>query len=158
MMPITVVKVRFESNIYNYKNVWDATTCIFKTEGIRGFFSGFGATAMRDAPFAGIYVFFYENCKILSSTSISSTIASNMISGISGGLLATTVTQPFDMLKTRLQLKPKEYKNMVYGFKKIFLDEGWRGLFAGMLPRMFRKSLSSAISWTLYEEYIKRNK
>lgn len=28
-----------------------------------GLFAGYGATFIRDAPFAGIYLFFYEGCK-----------------------------------------------------------------------------------------------
>jgi solute carrier family 25 protein 38 len=59
-------------------------------------------------------------------------------------------------VKTRIQLKPQEYKNMVFAFNKIFKAEGSRGFFAGMAPRVIRKSLSSAISWTVYEEIIKR--
>jgi hypothetical protein len=30
---------------------------------ILGLFAGYGATFIRDAPFAGIYLFFYEGCK-----------------------------------------------------------------------------------------------
>ena len=40
-------------------------------------------------------------------------------SGAIAGLLATTITQPFDMIKTRIQLAPKEYRNLWYGGKKI---------------------------------------
>lgn len=60
MMPITVIKVRYESNYYAYTSLQSAATDIAKREGIRGFFAGFGATAIRDAPYAGLYVVFYE--------------------------------------------------------------------------------------------------
>ncbi|KAG1244567.1 hypothetical protein G6F68_015397 [Rhizopus microsporus] len=63
MMPITVVKVRYESNLYNYTSLSQAFTSIIKTDGIRGLFAGYGATFIRDAPFAGIYLFFYEGFK-----------------------------------------------------------------------------------------------
>ena len=46
-MPITVIKVRYESTLYQYASLKEATSHIYKTEGIRGFFSGFGATALR---------------------------------------------------------------------------------------------------------------
>lgn len=49
LMPMTVIKVRYESSYYAYKSLGGATSSIFKTEGIKGFFSGFGATAIRDA-------------------------------------------------------------------------------------------------------------
>ncbi|KAJ9094293.1 hypothetical protein QFC21_006119 [Naganishia friedmannii] len=36
---------------------------LLRTEGLRGLFQGFTATAARDAPYAGIYVVFYEEMK-----------------------------------------------------------------------------------------------
>ena len=65
LMPISVIKVRFESNLYNYTSLAQASADILKREGIRGFFSGFGATALRDAPYAGIQVALYEATKAL---------------------------------------------------------------------------------------------
>ena len=64
-MPISVIKVRFESNLYNYRSIAEATVDILKKEGTRGFFSGFGATALRDAPYAGIHLALYEATKAL---------------------------------------------------------------------------------------------
>jgi solute carrier family 25, member 38 len=60
LMPVTVIKVRYESDFYNYKSILSAARSIYSTEGLKGFFSGFGATAVRDAPYAGLYVLFYE--------------------------------------------------------------------------------------------------
>jgi len=63
LMPMTIIKVRYESNLYAYKSILGAGRDILHTEGLRGFFSGFGATAIRDAPYAGLYVLFYEQLK-----------------------------------------------------------------------------------------------
>lgn len=115
---------------------------------------------MRDAPFAGIYVFFYENFKpILTKTMLIPTenpLIVNMISGLGGGVAATFLTQPFDMIKTRLQLRPDLYKNSLSALTKIIREEGIKGLFSGILPRVLRKSISSAISWSVYEEIVRR--
>lgn len=100
MMPITVVKVRYESSLYNYSSIYGAFKSILQKEGFKGLFSGFGATVVRDAPFAGIYVFFYENIKSqISKNSINidnhNNIMVNIISGLIGGVAATFITQPF---------------------------------------------------------------
>lgn len=142
MMPITVVKVRFESNLYNYGNLSSAFSTIIRKEGFRGLFSGFGATAMRDAPFAGIYIVFYERCKSLLKGSSSTTfslkessaaapkqdyslqIATNMTAGLIGGFGATLCTQPFDLIKSRIQLDPAQYPNSFVALKKIINDQG----------------------------------
>lgn len=36
MMPVTVVKVRYESNIYNYQSMSEAFRSIVKYDGVRG--------------------------------------------------------------------------------------------------------------------------
>lgn len=80
----------------------------------------------------------------------------NTMSGAGAGALATAVTNPFDALKTRIQVAPGRYRNMWHAFKIIALEkEGarWRGraLFDGLGLRMGRKAVSSAVVWGLYE-------
>jgi hypothetical protein len=50
-----------------------------------------------------------------------STPTIHMVSGVAAGFLSTVITHPFDMLKTRMQLKPAEYKNVFQGARKILL-------------------------------------
>ena len=49
----------------------------------------------------------------------------SITSGATAGLLATGFTQPFDVIKTRIQLDPKDYRNLWYGGKKILNVESW---------------------------------
>ncbi|ORZ18740.1 mitochondrial carrier domain-containing protein [Absidia repens] len=161
MMPITVVKVRYESNFYNYKSMTEAFTSIIKNDGLRGLFAGYGATFIRDAPFAGIYLFFYENCKRkanvwteLHQYHVANAVI-NMGSGVIAGMTATVITQPFDMLKTRMQLKPTIYKNLLQAASKVLKEEGMMGFFDGISVRLIRKPLNSAIAWTIYEEILR---
>lgn len=173
MMPITVIKVRYESSYYAYRSMADAVKAIMRQEGVKGFFSGFGATAMRDAPYAGLYVLFYEQCKrrlsrleqVAPATldaatrgemsgGTSATI--NFVSGVVAAGLATAITNPFDAVKTRLQIMPKEYGNLIKAGRRMILEEGTRSLFDGLGLRMARKAMSSALAWTVYEELIRR--
>ncbi|CAO3650904.1 unnamed protein product [Mucor fragilis] len=161
MMPITVVKVRYESNFYNYTSMNQAFKSIIKTDGVRGLFAGYGATFIRDAPFAGIYLFFYEGCKtwandyaVSHNVPVANAVI-NMGSGVAAGMAATCTTQPFDMLKTRMQLKPIMYKNLIQSAKKVYMEEGLMGFFDGISVRLIRKPLNSAISWTIYEEVVR---
>ena len=170
-MPMTVIKVRYESNLYSYQSILGAGKDILKTEGLRGFFSGFGATAIRDAPYAGLYVLFYEQCnKRLSLLAQKvpvreelpvdmkgSTSASiNFSSGMLAAGLATTFTNPFDAIKTRIQLQPNRYRNMLHAVRMMVRNDGLKSLFHGLGLRMGRKAMSSALAWTLYEEMIRR--
>ncbi|KAL1964658.1 hypothetical protein VTN77DRAFT_6684 [Rasamsonia byssochlamydoides] len=171
MMPVTVLKVRYESDYYAYRSLLGAGRDIVRTEGVRGLFTGFGATAVRDAPYAGLYVVFYEQFKRnlsglvaapSSSTSLSdsklslSSSSINFASGAFAAGLATAITNPFDAVKTRLQLRPEKYRNMLRAVSLMVREDGIRSLFSGLGLRMARKALSSALAWTVYEELILR--
>ncbi|KAI9173301.1 hypothetical protein H9P43_007432 [Blastocladiella emersonii ATCC 22665] len=153
-MPVSVIKVRYESSAYAYTSVLGAARDIVAREGVRGLFAGFGATAARDVPYAGIYVTLYEQLKPigLRVAGPESTSIATMGSGVVAGLLATVLTQPFDLVKTRVQINPAEYPNSWVAARKVFTGEGIRGFFAGMSPRLVRKPLHAAITWTVYEE------
>jgi hypothetical protein len=161
MMPITVIKVRYESSFYNYTSLAAASKDILRAEGVRGFFSGFGATAVRDAPYAGLYVLMYEESKrrlatLTSATSAGASAGINFTSGILAAGTATAITNPFDAIKTRLQLMPQKYGNMVRAARLMVHEGGVKSLFDGLGLRMGRKALSSALAWTVYEELIRR--
>ena len=171
LMPMTVIKVRYESNLYAYRSIAEAGKDILKSEGLKGFFSGFGATAMRDAPYAGLYVLFYEQLKKRLSLfaqkvpmpgkadtrMTGSTSASiNFGSGVIAAGFATAITNPFDSIKTRIQLQPREYRNMLQAGRKMIGEDGVKALFDGLALRIGRKAISSALAWTLYEELIRR--
>ena len=80
----------------------------------------------------------------------------NFVSGIFAAGLATAITNPFDAIKTRLQLMPAKYENMVAAARMMLREEGARSLMDGLALRMGRKAMSSALAWTVYEEAIRR--
>ena len=153
MMPVTIIKVRYESNFYNYSSLMHAIRDIYGTHGTRGFFYGALATAVRDAPYAGLYVLVYET---LRGQAPSQGVVTNFGAGLVAGFSATVVTNPFDVLRTRMQLKPDQYVSISGTLRKLVSEEGGRSLFDGVGLRIARKSLSSALTWTLYEYVLSR--
>lgn len=173
LMPLTVIKVRYESSLYSYGSIAAAGRDIFKVEGLRGFFSGFGATAIRDAPYAGLYVLFYEQSKKQLSAlyggngqaapgglpavmGVSTSATINFSSGVIAGAGCSAISNPFDAVKTRIQLQPGVYRNMFHAAHRMATQEGARSFLDGLALRMSRKALSSALAWTVYEELIRR--
>jgi solute carrier family 25 protein 38 len=172
MNPVTVLKVRYESSLYQYTSLANAARAIFAQEGARGFFAGFGATAVRDAPYAGLYVVIYERSKVFlggsrfanimgedvagTGRSMSSSASINFVSGVMAATTATTLTNPFDAIKTRLQIAPSKYRNLLQAARLMVREEGFRCLFSGLSLRIGRKAISSALTWTVYEEIIRR--
>ncbi|BEJ14018.1 hypothetical protein CspHIS471_0311920 [Cutaneotrichosporon sp. HIS471] len=125
---------------------------------IKARFEGFTATAVRDAPYAGLYVVFYEKGKELASKALSMrpemsvpNAALHSGSAVSASVLATILTSPADCVKTRMQVAPAENPTIMRAMRHIYADLGLVGFFAGSSLRISRKAASSAIAWTVYE-------
>lgn len=168
-MPITIIKIRFESNLYNYRSIWDAANSIYTKEGFRGFFNGVGPTCLRDAPYAGLYVSLYEYLKHHIPQLVPYSHAEdakdvrlpmkysalvNSSSAIIASVIATGVTAPFDTIKTQMQLNPKQYPSFLTT-TRLILGENWKRFFDGVNLRLIRKAGSASIAWVIYEELVK---
>ena len=80
----------------------------------------------------------------------------NSVAAVLAASTCTTITAPFDAIKTRLQLTNET--SMMKAMKTLIHEEGGvRNLFRGLLLRLGRKGISAGISWCIYEEIIKSN-
>ncbi|KIK55346.1 hypothetical protein GYMLUDRAFT_47905 [Collybiopsis luxurians FD-317 M1] len=156
MNPLTVLKARFESNIYAYQTLSGAFASLVRS-GPAELLRGVSAASLRDAPYAGIFVVFYEGFKrnaslIFTPTSNSQSSMLHSASAASAGALATLATHPFDVIKTKLQVRTENhYQGFVSTVRTIWKHRGIRGYFDGASLRLSRKVLSSAIGWAVYE-------
>ncbi|XP_036406577.1 mitochondrial glycine transporter B isoform X2 [Megalops cyprinoides] len=159
MLPVTVIKTRFESGRYNYVTVLGALRTVYVTEGPRALFSGLTATLLRDAPFSGIYVMFYSQTKRSLPQEITSSAYTPLVNfscGVLAGVLASLVTQPADVVKTHVQVSPQLYKRTGDAVRFIYTEQGLKGFFRGAVPRSLRRTLMAAMAWTVYEQLMAR--
>ncbi|XP_029043331.1 mitochondrial glycine transporter-like isoform X2 [Osmia bicornis bicornis] len=159
LIPITVVKTRFESDIYKYNSVGEALKLIYQQEGVRGLSRGLVPTLLRDAPFSGLYLMFYTQLKSIAIEADSlcdkSLVPVHFSCGILAGIFASIVTQPADVIKTKIQLYPNEFNGVRNSVFRIYEKYGVLGYFKGIVPRMLRRTLVTAMAWTVYEEVTK---
>ncbi|KAL5508576.1 hypothetical protein ACEPAH_6195 [Sanghuangporus vaninii] len=156
--PLSVIKARFESDIYRsqYNSFPRAVAMIFRA-GPKELFKGFVPSAMRDAPYAGIFVATYESIKrytsnLSESSSVLSSTAVHTVSAGSAGALATLATHPFDVIKTKVQVRQEDrYQGLARTIRTIWQQRGISGFFDGASLRVSRKVFSSAIGWAVYE-------
>lgn len=169
MIPFTVIKTRFESGAYNYARMSTAFTQIWKVEGVRGLTLGLTPTLFRDAPFSGLYLMFYTQLKqkvvpmifdlnsSTTSTSKPPPPLAHFGCGILAGFAASAVTHPADVIKTKMQLRPDTYSSVRKTVVLILRSPiGVRGFTVGLAPRMLRRTLMSALAWTVYEEVMRQ--
>ena len=79
----------------------------------------------------------------------------NLPCGIIAGVMSTLITQPADVIKTRMQIQPQEYPTIFTTIGSVVRDRGLKGLFIGTLPRTTRRTLMAAFTWAFYEEVCK---
>ena len=72
--------------------------------------------------------------------------------GIVAGFAASVITQPADVIKTRMQLQPKAYPSLPATIANIIRSNGVHGMFTGAVPRAMRRTLMAAFTWAFYEE------
>lgn len=158
MIPITVVKTRYESGVYAYRSVREAMNSIYVKEGARGLTCGLLPTLLRDAPFSGLYLMFYTQTKMRISPHLLEGNTAPLIHftcGVVAGLAASMVTQPFDVVKTKMQLYPHQFTSFPQAVWYVNKKYGPTGYFKGLVPRMLRRTLMAAMAWTLYEQITK---
>jgi solute carrier family 25 protein 38 len=91
-------------------------------------------------------------------TRISHALFPHPLPGMFAGALATLVTHPFDIIKTRMQTSPPimydgtiRPTSMILTAKEILKVDGIGAYLDGLGLRCARKAASSAVGWTIFE-------
>jgi solute carrier family 25 protein 38 len=151
--PFSVLKARFESELHAYKSLSGSLLSMARM-GPSELMRGFVASSLRDAPYSGLFVVIYEAVK-RESTSIAPSAYATSIHGFSAasaGAIATMVTHPFDVIKTKMQVRSEErYRGFASTVSRTWQQRGAAGFFDGASLRMSRKILSSVIGWAIFE-------
>ena len=88
-------------------------------------------------------------------------VSVNFVSGTVAAVAATLITQPADVVRTRMQLGLRQAQAATAAaaqpgsmalLRQILAAQGARGLLTGALPRILKRTLQTALVWTLYEE------
>jgi solute carrier family 25 2-oxodicarboxylate transporter 21 len=148
-----LVKIRMQdrSNVNLYRNTGDCARKIWRTEGPLAFLRGIEAACWRNGSWNGAYFGCIQSLRSALPVAegsdtmwARSEVLRNFVAGTIGGMIATTVNTPFDVVKTRIQSHvPSSGTSSVYrwawpGLVHIVRSEGVRGLYRGFLPKVLR--------------------
>ncbi|KAF0695089.1 Aste57867_14074 [Aphanomyces stellatus] len=149
MSPLTIVKARMEWDTAATKTSMSSQfRGLVATYGWKGLYRGVWPTLLRDVPFSGLYVAIYSRLKNVGFDG--NPVAVNFGCGVAAGITATILVHPFDVVKTRMQLE-MDGRSVRATMLKMYTDEGVPGFLRGVVPRIFKRTLSTAITWTMYE-------
>ena len=162
MTPSDVVKCRIQAENSPYKTVFSAVMGTYRKDGLRAFFVSFPTTLMMNVPYAAVYFTMYEHLfSLFSGTRPAEDEEqdgefhplSHILAGAAAGGAAAAVTNPMDVVKTRLQLANPNMVLSQRGFFSTFNEvrsEGVGSFFKGIRARVLFHIPAAAICLTTY--------
>lgn len=157
-LPVTSVKVRYESGRIQYSSLSSA----LREAYLRNGWVGISPTILRDSLFSGTYYMCYTELKcrgkrddeIMNKDQTPSKTKhfDNFKYGLISGFIASLLTNPLDVLKTNIQIETQQRLTMSETARRLLKQErGILRFFDGLAPRSLRRTLIAATTWTFYE-------
>ncbi|XP_061604212.1 probable mitochondrial glutathione transporter SLC25A39 isoform X1 [Phyllopteryx taeniolatus] len=162
--PLELIRTKMQSRRLTYGELRICIGSAVAQGGLVSLWRGWGPTVLRDVPFSAIYWFNYELVKAQlcgRSQMTQANITISFTAGAASGAIAAILTLPFDVVKTRRQIQLGEMDTLGTPLKKtastwrimrdIWSEVGYRGLFAGFMPRVIKVAPACAIMISTYE-------
>jgi len=141
LTPMDVVKQRMQLGAY--RNIGDCLRSTLRCEGVRGLYRSVPTTLALNVPFGGVFVASNESLKLYlglgensgsnrdasRSASSRSNLPLHFLSAGLSGALAAGVTQPLDVVKTRLQTQDVAVGNAARNASQVGSQAaGWQAV------------------------------
>ncbi|XP_041825748.1 solute carrier family 25 member 39 [Melanotaenia boesemani] len=162
--PLELVRTKMQSRQLSYSELRMCIRTSVAQGGLLSLWRGWGPTVLRDVPFSALYWFNYELVKVQLCEQYQMPQANFSISFTAGaisGAIAAILTLPFDVVKTRRQIQLGELDTLGDSLKKttstwhimkeIWAEMGYKGLFAGFMPRVIKVAPACAVMISSYE-------
>ncbi|CAJ1062233.1 solute carrier family 25 member 40 [Xyrichtys novacula] len=162
--PLELIRTKLQSQKQSYRELTACIRSAVETEGWLSLWRGLGPTLFRDVPFSAMYWYNYEKSKLWLCEHYNTrepTFTITFLSGALSGSIASIVTLPFDVVKTRRQVELGELqaRNLSHEvststfsvMSRIVAQDGVSGLLAGFLPRLIKVAPACAIMISTYE-------
>jgi len=152
-VPFEVMKQKLQTG--EYSSTLEAITQMFSNGGgLRTFFpmGGISIQMIRDIPYAMITLLTYEYLRDHWVTHDNTNPWKDMVAGAISGGLGGYLTNPMDVVKTRLQIHPELYNGHVWACACATFDEGGaRAFLRGSVPRLLHKIPANGCFFVFYE-------
>ncbi|XP_025079621.1 kidney mitochondrial carrier protein 1-like isoform X1 [Pomacea canaliculata] len=137
-----------------YRGMSHAFFRILREEGALALYSGIAPALLRQATYGTIKIGVYHTLKrAFISNPRDESLAINVLCGVTAGVVSSTIANPTDVLKVRMQATGTQsaYDNMLSAFIKIYRTEGVAGLWRGVGPTAQRAAIVAGVELPAYD-------
>ncbi|KAK7078400.1 hypothetical protein SK128_011747 [Halocaridina rubra] len=159
--PGDMVNVRMQNDIKlpvnerrNYKHALDGLVRVIKEEGVSRLFRGASTATFRAVLMTIGQLSFYDQIKslLLGTPYFSDNLTCHFTSSLAAGAIATTMTQPVDVIKTRaMNASPGEFRNL-WHIITYTAKLGPLGFFKGYIPAFVRLGPHTILTFIFFEQ------
>eukprot|EP00727_Mastigamoeba_balamuthi_P011596 m51a1_g7059 putative ADT/ATP transporter (272) ;mRNA; f:168823-170002 len=157
--PLDTVRSRIQANPgqFNYKSTLHGMMSIASEEGLNGLYRGVGVTLVGNVVSFGLYYFYFDGIKKMlgKQTGATGRLSTGLIASTTAGVLNVLSTNPFWVVKSRMQLQKYNKKTGAKGFfanaADIVREEGVGAFWNGIVPSLWLVS-HGTIQFTAYDE------
>lgn len=179
-VPVDVSKERLQSQppslASRYRGSADALKTIMRYEGLGGMYKGYFSTLASFGPFSGVYFVVYESLLRKASKFASCGVTGEplpwwapLAAGVGATAVASTVTNPLELVKTRLQVQRTvlvgatpdtrlfsfQYRSLFGGIRTVARQEGLCALWKGTVSRIAFQAPNTSLTMCLYECFVR---
>lgn len=158
-VPVENVKQRRQAQSVKHNSSLTVIKDIFKLEGVKGFYRGYSTTVMREIPFSLIQFPIWEKLKKVWKNHQGTEIEAwqSAVCGSFSGAVSAVLTTPLDVAKTRIMLAKfgsdmATKQSISYALHTVMQKRGFKGLYAGVVPRTLLESIGGALFFGCYEK------
>lgn len=155
--PIDLIKIRMqlqptlEDGSKKYKNMMQGIMLVAKEEGIRsGIYRGIEGAWMRESVYSTLRLGLYEPIKRNMGVTKESSIGWKFAAGSAAGLIGSTIANPFDLIKIRMQ-SATENKPVGFHISQIYAAGGVAGFWKGVGPTCIRAMKMNGTKLAVYD-------
>ncbi|BDA43544.1 probable mitochondrial uncoupling protein 2 [Coccomyxa sp. Obi] len=157
-LPLDVLKVRLQTQGASFSSraaapgLLATTTSIVRQEGFLALYSGLIPALSRGLFYGGARLGTYGPIKTaLGGNKDNNSLLRNILAGCMSGAFAAAVTNPIDLVKTRLQARDSPFRNAADVVRYVVKEQGVSGLWTGTTPSVIRAAALTATQCASYD-------
>lgn len=162
--PLDLLRTRFAAQAHprTYHTIPQAVSLIHQTDGVKGFYAGWGPTCISLVPSMAIQFAIYDWAKrTWYGGNAQDNPIVHAVGGGFSGIVSKLAVLPLDVLKKRLQIQGLHAhrdssnfhrNNMTQTIKQIYSADGIPGFFRGAVPSALKAGISAGLTFTFYEQ------